>query len=320
MKAVVYHRYGSPDVLEFADLPKPEPRDDELLIRVRAATVTTGDWRMRSLCLPRGFGLLGRLGIGITGPRQPVLGVEFAGDVEAVGKAVTRFSPGQRVFAFPGAKAGAHVEYKCMRESGVVVHMPDNLGYGEAAALSFGGVTALDFLRRAQIKAGESILINGASGSVGCAFVQLAKHFGAEVTAVCSAQNHELVRSLGAARALDYAREDFAHGGTKYDIIADIAGTAPYARSRSALAPHGRLLLILGELSDLFPKPWAKHRIIAGPSSERVEDLHTLAKLSETGEFRAVVEHSFPFEQIAEAHRLVDTGHKRGNVVVLWDA
>jgi len=323
MKAVVYRRYGSPDVLELTELPKPSPRDDEVLIRVRATTVTSADWRVRSLCLPKGFGPLARLVFGISRPRQPVLGTELAGDVEAVGKSVTKLKVGDRVFAFPGASLGAHAAYKCMRDSGAVAPIPANLSYGEAAALSFGGTTALDFLRRAQLKPGDAVLVNGASGSVGTALVQLAKHVGATVTAVCSANNLELVRSLGATHALDYTREDFTHGDTKYDIIADCVGTAPYARSRVALKDGGRLLLILASLYDLFPIPWVslttRHRILAGPSSERPEDLHTLARLAQSGALRVVVGSTYPFESIADAHRMVDTGHKRGNAVITLD-
>jgi NADPH:quinone reductase-like Zn-dependent oxidoreductase len=320
MKAIVYERYGPPDVLELKEVAKPTPKDNEVLIKTHATTVTSGDWRARSLDMPVGFGLISRLVFGVSRPRRPILGTELAGEVESVGKDVTKFNVGDQVFAFSGAGMGCHAEYKCMPEAGAVVRKPANLTYEEAAALSFGGTTALDFFRRAKLQSGEKVLVNGASGGVGTAAVQLAKHFGAHVTGVCSTANVELVRSLGANHVIDYTKEDFAENGETYDIIVDTVGTAPFSRSKGSLKERGRLLLILGGLPDILRMPWvsmtSSKKVIAGPAAERAEDLRFLAKLAEAGAFKPVIDRRYPFEQITEAHRYVDTGRKKGNVVI----
>src|SRR5688572_12801194 len=209
MKAAVYERYGPPDVVELKEVEKPTPKDSEVLIRIRATTVTSADWRARSLHMPAGFGLMGRLFFGVSKPRQPILGTELAGDIESVGKDVGKFKVGDKVFAFSGASMGCHAEYKCMPEDGAVALKPPNLTYDEAAAISFGGTTALAFFRRGKLQSGERVLVNGASGGVGTAAVQLATHSGAYVTGVCSTSNVELVRSLGATHVIDYTKEDF---------------------------------------------------------------------------------------------------------------
>jgi NADPH:quinone reductase-like Zn-dependent oxidoreductase len=320
MKAAVYERYGPPDVLELKEVPKPSPKDNELLIKIQATTVTSGDWRARSLDMPVGFGLIGRLVFGVSRPRQPILGTELAGDIELVGKDVTKFKVGDQVLAFSGAGMGCHAEYKCMPEDGAVAVKPPNLTYDEAAGISFGGTTALDFFRRAKIQSGEKVLINGASGGVGTAAVQLAKHFGADVTGVCSAANVELVRSLGADHVIDYTKEDFTANGDTYDIIVDTVGTAPFSRSKGSLKERGRLLLVLGGLPDMLRMPWvsmtSSKKVIAGPAAARADDLRFLAELAEAGEFNPVIDRRYPFEQIAEAHRYVDTGRKKGNVII----
>jgi NADPH:quinone reductase-like Zn-dependent oxidoreductase len=320
MQAIVYDRFGPPDVLELREVPKPVPKDNEVLIKIHVTTVTSGDWRVRSLNVPAGFTLPARLMFGPTKPRQPILGTELAGEVESAGKDVTRFKVGDRVFAFSGARMGCYAQYKCMPEDGAVARKPPNLSYEEAAALSFGGTTALDFFRRGNLQRGEQVLVNGASGGVGTAAVQLARHFGAEVTAVCSGANAELVRSLGAEHVIDYTREDFTKSGAAYDVIVDTAGTAPFPRSKGSLKEGGRLLQILGGLPDMLQIPWAaltsSKGIIAGPAGERAEDVRLLAQLAEAGAFKAVIDRRYPWEQIVEAHRYVDTGHKKGNVVV----
>ena len=320
MKAIVYERYGPPDVLELKDVAKPTPKDNEVLIRIRATTVTSGDWRARSLEMPPGFGLMGRLFFGVSRPRQPILGTELAGEVESVGKDVKTFKVGDQVFAFPGAGMGCYAEYKCMPADGAVALKPANLTYDEAAALSFGGTTALAFFRRAKLQSGETVLVNGASGGVGTAAVQLAKHSGADVTGVCSAANVDLVRSLGASHVIDYTKEDFTKNGKTYDIIVDTVGTAPFSRSKGSLQKRGRLLLVLGGLPDLLQVPWvsltSRKKVIAGPAVVRAEDLRFLAQLALAGEFRPVIGRRYPFEQIVEAHRYIDTGHKKGNVVI----
>jgi NADPH:quinone reductase-like Zn-dependent oxidoreductase len=320
VKAIVYERYGSPDVLELKEIEKPTPKDNEVLIKTLATTVTSGDWRARSLDVPTGFGLISRLFFGVIRPRQPVLGTELAGEIESVGKDVSKFKIGNQVFAFSGAAMGCHAEYKCMPEDGTMALKPDNLTCDEAAAISFGGTVALDFFRRGKLQNGERILINGASGGVGTAAVQLAKHFGAEVTGVCSTANVALVISLGATHVIDYTKEDFTQNGETYDVIVDTAGTAPFSRSKGSLKKGGRLLLVLGGLPDMLQIPWvsmtSSKKIIAGPAAERAEDLRFLAKLAQAGKFRPVIDRRYPFEKIAEAHRYVDTGHKRGNVVI----
>ena len=320
MRVAAYERYGSPDVVELIEVEKPTPRDGEVLIRVRATTVNSGDWRVRSLDVPDGFRLLSRLFLGYSKPRQPILGTELAGTIEAVGAGVTRFKVGDDVFAFSGVHMGCHAEYKCMPEDGRVVPKPKNISYDEAAALSFGGTTALSFFRRAKLRRGETVLVNGASGAVGVALVQLAKHFGAEVTAVCSGANAELVRSLGATRVIDYTKEDFSKNGETYDVIVDTAGTAPFSRCQGSLKGGGRLLLILAGLGETLRAPWISlwgdKRVIAGPAAEDVDDLRLLAELTSADRFRPVIDRRYPFDQIVEAHRYVDTGRKRGSVVV----
>jgi NADPH:quinone reductase-like Zn-dependent oxidoreductase len=320
MKAVVYEQYGPPEVLQLRDVDKPEPKDNEVLIKIHATTVTAGDFRVRSLDVPVGFRLLARLALGIFGPRQPILGSELAGVVEAVGKDVRQFKVGDAVFAFGDARMGCHAEYRCMPEDGLVAHKPSNLSYEEAAALSFGGTTALYFLRKANIQPGERVLVNGASGSVGSACVQLARRFGAEVTGVCSTANVEMVRSLGAAHVVDYTNEDFTQNGQIYDVIVDTVGTAPFSRSKDSLAERGRLLLVFGTLPQQLQIPWllltSKKKVMAGVSLGKREELEFLAKLAEAGEFKPVIGRKYPLDQIVEAHRYVDSGHKRGNVII----
>jgi NADPH:quinone reductase-like Zn-dependent oxidoreductase len=320
MKAMVYERYGLPDVLELKEVPKPTPKDNEILIRIRATTVTSGDCRARSLSMPVGFGLMARLFFGVLRPRQPILGTELAGEVESIGKDVSKFKVGDAVFAFSGASMGCHAEYKCMREDGAVAPKPANLTDDEAAAMSFGGTTALCFFRRAELRVGEKVLINGASGGVGTAAVQLAKHFGADVTGVCSTANVDLVRLLGANHVVDYTKEDFTEMGETYDVIVDTVGTAPFSRSQVSLNAEGRLLLVLGGLPDMLRAPWvsmtSRRKVVIGPASARAEDLRFLANLAEAGEFKPVIDRRYPFEQLAEAHRYADTGRKKGNVVI----
>lgn len=321
MKAFVCEQYGPPEVLRLREVAAPIPKNNEVLVRIRATTVTTADSRIRAMRMPRGFGLPGRLAFGFAKPRQPVLGSALAGEIVACGKNVTRFKPGDRVFAMSGMRLGCHAEYQCVPEDGAVAHKPPNLEYAEAAALPFGGTTALDFFRRGRLKKGERILINGASGSVGSAAVQLARHRGAEVTGVCSTPHAELVRALGAQRVIDYTREDFTQSGERYDVIMDIAGAAPFARVRDSLAPGGRLLLVLCGLPEMLKAPWQSlisgKKVIAGPAAERQEDIVLLAELAATGAFKPVIGHCYDFAEMVEAHRRVDLGHKPGNVAVI---
>jgi len=324
MKAAVYERYGPPEVVEIRDVPTPSPIAGEVQIRIRATTVSTGDWRARSLVMPPGFGPFGRLAFGISRPRQPILGTELSGIIEAVGEGVSTFSVGDEVFAFADARMGCHAEFRCMSASGLVARKPTNLSFEQAAALSFGGMTVLSFFRRGSLVSGERVLVNGASGSVGSAAVQLARHIGAEVTGVCGRANVELVRSLGAHHVIDYTSADFAANGETYDVIVDTAGSAGYSRVRRSLARRGRLLVVLGGFVDLLIAPFAGrirgHRVIAGPALSRVEELHTLAAIAAEGAFTPVIDQIYPFERIVEAHHRVETGRKRGSVVVTLGA
>ena len=320
MRAAVCERYGPPEVVRLTHVPRPEPGPREILVRVHATSVTSGDWRVRSLELPPGFALLGRPMLGWRGPRQPILGTEASGVVESIGPGVTRWRPGDAVIVFTGIRMGCHAEFVVVGEEGPVAAKPSDWSHEEAVGLSFGGATALHYLQKAGVGPGRRVLINGASGGVGTAAVQLARHFGADVTGVCSGANVAMVRGLGADDVLDYTREDFATAGREYDIILDVVGTAPYERVRGCLAPGGVLVLVLAGLGRILAAPIqslrSPHRVIAGPAAERPEYIRTLAHLADEGHLRPVIDRRFPFDQIVEAHRHVDSGRKRGNVVV----
>lgn len=270
--------------------------------------------------LPFGFHLLGRASLGIRGPRQPILGAELAGEVEAVGSEVTTFKPGDKVFAFPGSRMGSYAEYRCIAADGPVALKPANLSDEQAAALGFAGSTMLDYFHRAALQRGERVLVNGASGAVGTAAVQLAKHFGAHVTGVCSTANLDLVRSIGADHVIDYTLDDFSASGQTYDVIVDAAGTAPFSRCGRALASGGRLLLLLADITDMIKAPWAgiasKRKVIVSPAAERPQYIQQIAQIAAAGKFTPVVDRCYPFEEMRAAHRYADTGRKRGNVVV----
>ncbi len=320
MKAVVAERYGPPEVLCIKEIASPTPKGNEILIRIHVTTVTSADWRVRSLTVPTGFGLIMRLVFGLRKPRQPILGSELAGVVAAIGRDVTRFKVGERVFAFSDARMGCHAEYIVLPQDGMVVATPPGLSDETAAALCFGGTTALDFLRRGQVQRGDKVLVNGASGAVGTAVVQLARHVGAEVTGVCSGANSDLVRSLGAAHVIDYTQADFTGNGQTYDLIVDTVGTAPLSRCRRSLKDGGRLLLVLAGLPEMLKGLWvsltSRHTVIAGPVAVKLEDLCQLAALAEAGAIQPVIDRRYPLDQIVDAHRYVDTGRKRGNVII----
>jgi NADPH:quinone reductase-like Zn-dependent oxidoreductase len=322
MKGIIYERYGPPEVLSIVELPKPVPKADELLIRVRASTVNSADWRMRSLEVPRGFRLLVRFAFGIFGPRKKILGSELSGEVVAVGAAVTSFRVGDVIVAYPDFDLGCHVQYKCMRSTDAVAIKPKNLSFVQASALCFGGVTMLDFYRRAALKSGQRVLVNGASGTVGSAAVQLAKSAGAYVTAVCSGANADLVKSLGADEVVDYARRDFSQTGQLFDIIVDAVGNVPFERGAPALLKGGCLLMIVATLPDMLKAPWQSWRsgkkIIAGPVALRPEYLAQLCELATAGKFIPLLDSCYPFERIVDAHRYVDQGHKKGSVVIIF--
>jgi NADPH:quinone reductase-like Zn-dependent oxidoreductase len=321
MHAYTYTEYGSPDVLNYVELPTPKPKSNEVLVRIVATTVSAGDWRARSLTMPAGLGLVGRLVFGITRPRKPVLGTEFSGIIEDVGADVTLFKSDDAVIGFPGAKFGGHAEYITMPEDGNIVLKPESLSFEEAAAIPFGGTTAYDFLiNKGKLRPGERVLINGASGSVGSACVQLAKHFGAEVTGICSAANADLVREIGADHVIDYAATNFTEDGPLYDMVVDTVGTAPWFRTRHALVAKGRMLMIAGSTSDMFlgglKARLRGKRMIGGVASEAVSILQEVVDLTVASDFRPVIDRNFDFSQMVSAHAHVDTGHKKGNVVV----
>jgi NADPH:quinone reductase-like Zn-dependent oxidoreductase len=304
VKAAVHTQYGGPEVLQLREVQKPAPKDHEVLIRVHATTVTIGDTIMRSLKIPGPSWqrLFGRIYLGIKAPRRTILGMELAGEIEAVGKDVKRFEKGDQVFASTfGVDFGGYAEYKCLPEDGMIATRPANLGYEEAAALPGGAMTALRCLRKGGVRSGQKVLIYGASGAVGTYAVQIAKHFGAEVTGVCSTANLELVRSLGADKVLDYTQEGFTLGAGTYDVVFDAVGKLDSSHSKRALKKAGTYLNVL----------------TASGSGERSEDLLFVKELAETGKIRPVIDRSYPLEQIVEAHRYVDEGHKKGNVAIV---
>lgn len=320
MKAIVATRYGSPEVLELQEAAKPAPKDDEVLIRVHATTVTSGDIRVRSFTVPRSFWLPARLTLGLTKPKKAIPGMVLAGEVESVGKAVTRFQAGDPVYAYDLTRLSAYAEYACVPEDSAVAVKPANVSYEEAAAIPFGGVTALHFLKKGNIRSGQHVLIYGASGSVGTAAVQLARHFGAHVTAVCSASNVDMVKSLGADRVIDYTKEDFTQGGETYDIIFDTVGKTSLWGSLSVLRQTGSYLQAVSGPALLIQMLWAARRtgktLIGGTATPTTENLMSLNELVEAGKLKPVIDRCYPLERAVEAHRYVDSGHKKGNVVI----
>lgn len=320
MKAIVAIQFGSPDVLKLAEVKRPAPKDNELLIRVIATTVNVGDIRMRSFDVPPIFWLPARMTLGFTKPKNPIYGMELAGMVEAVGKDVTRFKPGEAVFASTlDEKFGAHAEYKCLREDAAIAIKPQNISFEEAATLSIGANTALYFLQAAGIQPGQQVLIYGASGSVGTFAVQLARHFGAEVTGVCSARNMALVKSLGADRVIDYTRTDFTKTGETYDIIFDTVGKTAFSQCNQTLKNGGVYLstvLAGGPLAAWWSARATGKRIIGGTAPHNEAGMVFLKELAEAGRLKPVIDRCYPLEAVAEAHRYVETGRKAGNVVI----
>lgn len=300
MKAIICTKYGPPDVLQLREVERPIPKDDEVLIKVHASTVTSGDCRVRGFDSPMLFWIPMRLVLGIRKPRKPILGVELAGEIEAVGSKVSRFKPGDPIYAMTGLRFGGHAEYACLPERAAMAVKPANATYEEAVALLFGGTTALHFFRKGKLASGHKVLVYGASGAVGTSAVQLAKHFGADVTGVCSGANIELVKSLGADRVIDYTRDDFSVRAERYDIVFDAVGKIKRAKAKQVLVPNGTFLSVEGQ----------------GVAKELTEDLATLRELMEQGRIRPVIDRRYPLERIVEAHRYVDTGRKKGTVVI----
>lgn len=320
MRAAVARRFGGPEVVHVEEASKPTPKRDEVLIRVHASTVSIADHRSRSRDLPKGLWFYGPIALGVFRLRRPILGMDAAGVVEAVGADVRGFTPGDEVIAMLGARFGGHAEYACIAETGAVTRKPANMTMEEAVTLVFGGHTALAFLNRAGVGRGDEVLVNGASGAVGSAAVQLSKLRGATVTGVCSAANADLVRSLGADHVIDYRVEDFASNGKTYDAILECVGNAPFDRVEHSIKPGGALLRVVTDLAGLLSASRSSKRsgklvtVAGAPVSG--EDLASIVHLAEAGEYRAVTDRVFDLDEIVEAHRYVDTGRKRGNVVL----
>jgi NADPH:quinone reductase-like Zn-dependent oxidoreductase len=322
MMAATYRRFGGPEVVRIEEAPKPSPRPDEVLIRVHASTLSAADHRARSRTVPAGLQVLSALALGVFRPRRRVLGMDVAGVVAATGADVSKFRVGDEVVAMLGEKFGGHAEYVTVRQDGPITAKPRTMNFAEAVTLVFGGLPARRFLARADVGPGRTVLINGASGAVGSAAVQLAKHLGAQVTAVCSGGNSALVTSLGADRVIDYTAEDFTAGGQTYDVIMDCVGNAPFSRVASSLNPGGALLLVIADLKGMLQAPGNSRRsgklVTAGDLklNYTAEDLAALVRLAEDGHYKAVIDQTFPLAGIVQAHRFVDTGRKRGNVIV----
>jgi NADPH:quinone reductase-like Zn-dependent oxidoreductase len=305
MRAAVCTRYGPPEVLQVREVDKPLPRRDEILIKIRATAVTSSDWFVRSAMpfAPLTIRVLIRLLVGMRRPRKPILGLVLAGDVERAGKSVQRFRAGDRVYAFTEFHMGAYAQYTCLRETGIVTSVPSSLTYEEAAAIVYGGLLALHYLRRGDVRSGHHVLIYGASGAVGTSAVQLAKHYGAHVTAVCGPTNVDLVKSLGADAVMDYTKVDTPGADKRYDLVLDAVGKRKTSKLKDAcskaLAPGGRYVSV----DDGTPRMQAT-------------ELALLTELVEAGKLKPVIDRHFPLEQIAEAHRYVEQDHKKGNVIV----
>jgi len=310
MKAIICTKYGSPDVLQIQEINKPIPKPNEILVKIHATTVHIGDTKIRSLKPGLGyfkdilFKPLMRIIIGFTGPRKKILGMELSGEIEAVGKAVKLFNAGDQVFASTGMKFGAYAEYICLSEDGVIAIKPKNISYEEAAAIPNGGITALLILKKAKLQQGQKVLIYGASGSIGTFSVQIAKHFGADVTGVCSTANMELVKSIGADAVIDYTKTDFTQNGESYDIVFDAVGKVTPEQIKIIKKNGGIYLNVLTDTDSLKLK---------------TKDLEYIKKLVEAGELKPVIDRKYTLEQIVEAHRYVDKGHKKGNVIITVD-
>ena len=328
MKAIVYTKYGPPDVLELKEVEKPAPRDDEVLIRVHATSVNFGDLLARNFkeispgkfSMPLLFWFFAKMYFGYTKPKITILGSEFAGEIEAAGKDVNLFKKGDQVFGYLGQNMGAYAEFICMPENGCVAIKPANMTYEEAAIVPYGAIMALNLLRKMNIQSGQKVLVNGASGGIGSAAVQIAKYFGAEVTGVCSTPRLELVKSLGADKVIDYTKEDFTQSGETYDLIFDILGKSSFSGCKSSLKQNGRYLLASFKMKQLFQMLWTSmigsKRVICALAIDKQEDLIFIKELIEAGKIKSIIDRRYPLEQTAEAHRYVEGGHKKGNVVI----
>ena len=320
MKAIVCTKYGPAEVLQLKEVEKPVPKDNEVLIRIYATTVTSADSRARGFIVPPSYWIFARLMLGLIKPRNPILGMELAGEIEAIGKEVKLFKKGDRVYASTGFGHGTHAEYMCLPEHGIVAIKPSTMTYEEAAAVPFGGITALRFLRKGKIQKGQKVLIYGASGCVGTFGVQLAKYFGAEVIGVCSTTNLGLVKSLGADAVIDYTKDDFSKKGETYDIIFDTLGKTSLSDCMKSLKKEGVYLQAAASpalsIRMLLTSMISSKKLKGGAALGKASDLIFLKELIEAGTIKTVIDRVYPLEQIVEAHRYVDKGHKKGNVVI----
>jgi NADPH:quinone reductase-like Zn-dependent oxidoreductase len=300
MKAIVYEKYGPPEVLHFKELQKPIPKDNEILVKIHATTVHRGDSRMRSFTVPRGMWIMARFALGVIGPRKKILGMELAGEVEATGKNVTKFKKGDQVFGTTGF-GGAYAEYTCLNEDGIVAKKPASLTYEQVAAgIPTAGCLVLRLMRKANVQKGQKVLVYGASGSVGTFAVQIAKYFGAKVTGVCSTANLDLVKSIGAEKVIDYTKEDFTLSGEKFNLVFDAVGKLPKSSRKKALTSTGIFMCVHDNVGK-----------------ENVDDLVFLKELAEKRKITSVIDRIYPWEKIVEAHRYVDQWHKKGHVVIV---
>lgn len=322
MKAILHTKYGPSDELQLKEVEKPIPKDNEILVRIYATTVTTTDCNVRNFTfVPGSFRFPARMHFGFRKPKINILGIDFAGEIEAIGKDVKKFKEGDRVFGSSGSKLGGHAEYKCMPEDGVLAIKPANMTYEEAAAIPLAGNTALFFIRDlGKVQAGQKILIHGASGAIGTYAVQLASYYGAEVTGVCSTTNAEMVKSQGADKVIDYTKEDFTRSGETYDVIFDVVGKITFSQCKSSLKQNGIYLENLLQLQDIPKIIWTSiiggKKIKGGVSIESIENLNFLLELIESGKLKPVIDRSYPLEQTAEAFKYVEKGHKKGTVVI----
>jgi NADPH:quinone reductase-like Zn-dependent oxidoreductase len=328
MRAIVYTEYGPPEVLRLEEVERPVPKKHEILIRVHASPVNYGDIMARNIAnipasefnMPSFLRLPVKMAFGFRKPKNPILGNELAGEVEEVGQGVTKFKPGDQVFAYNGMKMRAHAEYLCMSEDGMVGIKPAKMSWEEAACVPYGGIMALSLLRKVSVSLGQKVLINGASGGIGSLAVQIAKHCGAEVTGVCSTPRLEYVKALGADKAIDYTTEDFTQSGETYDLIFDILGRGTFSRFKQALKPNGRYLLASFKLGRVFQMLGTAivggKKVICAMASEKQEDMAVLKELVEAGEIKTIIDRTYPLEQAVKAHQYYESGQKKGQVVI----